>query len=69
VINKLLLMTIRNIDHYKKLAQIFSYPKTDYKDKVKEVETVLNKHYPETLATFKQFSDFVISCSIDEVTD
>ena len=62
-------MTIRNIDHYEKLAQIFSYPKSDYRDKVKEAETVLNKHYSETLSTFKQFSDFVASCSFDEVTE
>lgn len=62
-------MTTRNIDHYEKLAQIFSYPKSAYKDKVKEAEIVLINHYPETLSTFKQFSDFVISCSLNEITE
>lgn len=62
-------MTIRNIDHYEKLANLFSYPESGYKDKVKEAEIVLLNHYPETLSTFKQFSDFVISCSLNEITE
>ncbi len=62
-------MTNKNINHYEKLAQLFQYPKTDYKEKVKEAETVLSELYPETLTTFKQFSDFVSNSSHDEITE
>jgi nitrate reductase assembly molybdenum cofactor insertion protein NarJ len=62
-------MTNKNINHYEKLAQLFQYPKTDYKEKVKEAETVLSEFYPETLTTFKQFSDFVYNSSHDEITE
>ncbi len=62
-------MTNKNINHYEKLAQLFQYPKTDYKEKVKEAETVLTELYPETLSTFKQFSDFVSNSSHDEITE
>ena len=62
-------MTNKNINHYEKLAQLFQYPKTDYKEKVKEAETVLSELYPETLTTFNQFSDFVSTSSHDEITE
>ncbi len=62
-------MTNKNINHYEKLAQLFQYPKTDYKEKVKGAETVLSELYPETLSTFKQFSDFVSNSSHDEITE
>ncbi len=62
-------MTNKNINHYEKLAQLFQYPKTDYKEKVKEAETVLSELYSETLTTFKQFSDFVSTSSHDEITE
>jgi len=62
-------MTNKNINHYEKLAQLFQYPKTDYKGKVKEAETVLSELYPEALKTFKQFSDFVSNSSHDEITE
>jgi len=62
-------MINKNINHYEKLAQLFQYPKIDYKQKVKEAETVLSELYPETLTTFKQFSDFVSNSSHDEITE
>jgi len=62
-------MTTLNIDHYEKLAQIFLFPKSGYRDKIKEAEIVIKKHCPESYSTFKQFSDFVNSCSFDEVTE
>jgi nitrate reductase assembly molybdenum cofactor insertion protein NarJ len=62
-------MTNKNIIHYEKLAQLFQYPRTDYKEKVKEAETVLSELYPEILTTFKQFSDFVSNSSHDEITE
>jgi nitrate reductase assembly molybdenum cofactor insertion protein NarJ len=62
-------MKNKNINHYEKLAQLFQYPKTYYKGKVKEAETVLSELYPETLSTFKQFADFVSSSSHDEITE
>jgi len=62
-------MINKNINHYEKLAQLFQYPKTDYKEIVKEAETVLTEIYPETLTTFKQFSDFVSNSSQDEITE
>ena len=62
-------MIHKNINHYEKLAQLFQYPKTDYREKVKEAETVLTELYPETLTTFKQFSDFVSNSSHDEITE
>jgi len=62
-------MTNKNINHYEKLAHLFQYPKTDYKEKVKEAETILSEFYPETLTTFKQFSDFVYNSSHDEITE
>ncbi len=58
-----------NKNHYEKLAKIFQYPKNDYTEKVKEAETVLNEFYPETLTTFKQFSDFVSNSTHDEITE
>ena len=48
-------MTNKNINHYEKLAQLFQYPKANYKEKVEVAETVLSELYPETLKTFKQF--------------
>ena len=62
-------MTNKNINHYEKLAQLFQYPKSDYKEKVREAETVLGELNPETLTTFKQFSDFVSNSSHDEITE
>jgi nitrate reductase assembly molybdenum cofactor insertion protein NarJ len=62
-------MTNKNINHYEKLAQLFQYPKTDYKEKVREAENVLSELYPETLKTFKQFSEFVSNSSHDEITE
>jgi len=63
------LNTNKNINHYEKLANLFQYPRVDYKDKVKEAETVLTELYPETLTSFKQFSDFVSNSSHDEITE
>ena len=62
-------MLNKNINHYEKLAQLFQYPKTDYKEKVMETEIVLAEFYPKTLSTFKQFSDFVFNSSHDEITE
>ncbi len=62
-------MTNKNINHYEKLAQLFQYPKTDYKENVKDAETVLTELYPETLTSFKQFSDFVFNSSHDEIAE
>ena len=62
-------MPNKNINHYEKLAQLFQYPKSDYKERVKEAETVLAELYPDTLSTFKQFSDFVTNSSHDEITE
>jgi nitrate reductase assembly molybdenum cofactor insertion protein NarJ len=62
-------MTNNNINHYEKLARLFQYPNTDYKEIVKEAETVLTEIYPETLTFFKQFSDFVFNSSHDEITE
>ncbi len=62
-------MPNKNINHYEKLARLFQYPKTDYKERVKEAETVLTELYPETFSTFKQFSDFVLNSSHDEITE
>lgn len=62
-------MINKNINHYEKLAQLFQYPRTDYKEKVREAETVLSELYPETLTTFKQFSEFVSNSSHDEITE
>ena len=62
-------MTKKNINHYEKLARLFQYPKNDYKERVKEAETVLTELYPETLTSFKQFSDFVFNSSHDEITE
>ncbi|MCH7721729.1 MAG: hypothetical protein IIC76_00100 [Bacteroidetes bacterium] len=62
-------MTNKNINHYEKLAQLFQYPKANYKEKVEVAETVLSELYPETLKTFKQFSDFVSNSSLDEITE
>lgn len=62
-------MINKNINHYEKLAQLFQYPKSDYKERVKEAETVLTELYPETLTTFKQFSDFVFNSSHNEITE
>ncbi len=62
-------MTNKNINHYEKLARLFQYPKNDYKERVKEAETVLTELYPETLTSFKQFSDFVSNSSHDEITE
>lgn len=62
-------MTNKNINHYEKLARLFQYPKNDYKERVKEAETVLTELYPETLTSFKQFSDFVFNSSHDEITE
>jgi len=62
-------MINKNINHYKKLARLFQYPRTDYKERVKEAETVLTELYPETLTTFKQFSDFVFNSSHNEITE
>jgi nitrate reductase assembly molybdenum cofactor insertion protein NarJ len=58
-----------NKNHYEKLAQLFQYPKNDYNEKVKEAETVLSEFFPETLTTFKQFSDFVSNSTHDEITE
>ncbi len=62
-------MINKNINHYETLARLFQYPKTGYKEKVKEAETVLSERYPETLTTFKQFFDFVSNSSNDEITE
>lgn len=62
-------MINKNINHYEKLARLFQYPRTDYKERVKEAETVLTELYPETLTTFKQFSEFVSNSSHDEITE
>ncbi len=62
-------MTNKNINHYEKLAQLFQYPKANYKEKVEVAETVLSELYPETLSTFKEFSDFVSNSSLDEITE
>ncbi len=62
-------MTNKNINHYEILAQLFQYPKADYKEKVKEAETVLSELYPETISTFKEFSDFVSNSSLNEIIE
>jgi nitrate reductase assembly molybdenum cofactor insertion protein NarJ len=62
-------MISKNINHYEKLAQLFQYPRVDYKEIIEEVDSVLSEYYPETLTTFKQFSDFVSNYSHNEITE
>jgi nitrate reductase assembly molybdenum cofactor insertion protein NarJ len=62
-------MISKNINHYEKLAQLFQYPRVDYKEIIEEVDSVLSEYYPETLTTFNQFSDFVSNCSHNEITE
>jgi nitrate reductase assembly molybdenum cofactor insertion protein NarJ len=52
-------MNENNLTHYNSLAELFQYPKNDYKEKVKMVETILSNFYPETLNDFKEFASFM----------
>jgi nitrate reductase assembly molybdenum cofactor insertion protein NarJ len=62
-------MAIKNINHYETLAQLFQYPKSNYKGKVQVAEIVLRELYPETVTIFKHFSDFVSNSTSDEITE
>lgn len=62
-------MINKNITHYEKLAKLFQYPESDYKQKVKEAGTVLRDFYPETLTMFKEFSNFVSNSTLDAITE
>ena len=58
-----------NLKHYEKLAMIFQYPDAEYSLHVREVESLLSQHYPETITTFKEFASIAYNASLEELEE
>ena len=52
-------MKNKNINHYKKIADIIDYPRADFFNKVKEAEEILTGYDTETLSILKEFAQFI----------
>ena len=45
--------------HYKHIANVFTYPKKGYAQKVSACHQYLQKHYPSAANTFSRFADYI----------
>lgn len=52
-------MKNKNINHYKKIADIIDYPRADFFNKVKEAEEILTGYDTETLSILKEYAHFI----------
>lgn len=62
-------MNKTNLNHYQILAELFQYPREDYKEKVNSVDSVLRELYPETITLFDEFKSYVKSASQEELEE
>lgn len=62
-------MTKTQLNHYQILSELFQYPRQDYKEKVKSVETVLRQVYPDTIPEYQEFSAYVNNASQEELEE
>lgn len=58
-----------NLNHYTDLAELFQYPKEDYREKVRRVEIILSNYYPETVSVFKEFVNYMTRASKEELEE
>ena len=56
-------MNKTHLNHYQTLAELFQYPRDDYREKVQMVDSILSNYYPETISDFKEFSAYVNKAS------
>ncbi len=62
-------MTEIYLNHYTHLAELFQYPKEDYSEQISKVEYLLKSRYPETLAAFEEFSNYVVKATKEELEE
>lgn len=60
---------MKNLDHYKLLAEVFTYPTPETKGRIKKVKAFLDENYPEAGSEFKRFSDFIENSTESEVEE
>lgn len=57
--------SMKNRDHYLKLADIFRYPEEAFLDNLQACMTLLDEKYPEAAKELKRFSDYVNAATPD----
>jgi len=60
---------MKNLDHYKLLGEVFSYPTPETKGRIKQVKNLLDERYPEAGAEFTRFSEFMENSTESEVEE
>ncbi|GAB4292579.1 MAG: hypothetical protein Kow0098_12690 [Ignavibacteriaceae bacterium] len=59
----------KNLSHYKSIAELFQYPREDYREKVNSVESVVKELYPETITLLDEFTSYVKNTSQEELEE
>ncbi|MCO6499248.1 MAG: hypothetical protein J5I47_02605 [Vicingus serpentipes] len=60
---------MKNLAHYKLLAEVFKYPTPETAGKIAEIKELLDKKYPEAGKEFTRFSDFIANSTNDEIEE
>ncbi|MCH8275947.1 MAG: hypothetical protein IIA50_00190 [Bacteroidetes bacterium] len=57
------------MEHYTRFADLFSYPKTDYCEKVEGVQSYLDEHYPRAGALLEDFTAAISGTPLFELEE
>ncbi len=60
---------MKNLEHYKLLAELFRYPQNSIFETVNEIQLMLDKNYPNAGLEFKRFSDFIANTPFNQVEE
>lgn len=56
---------MKNLDHYKLLAELFKYPSETFVDRVAACQMMLDVNYPEATVQLQIFSNYINTCDED----
>lgn len=60
---------MKNLEHYKLLAELFRYPQKSIFETVNEIQLMLDKNYPNAGLEFKRFSEFIANTPFNQVEE
>jgi len=60
---------MKNLAHYKLLAEVFKYPTAQTAAKIAEIQVLLDDKYPEAGKELTRFSDFIANSTNDEIEE
>jgi len=60
---------MKNLEHYKLLAEVFKYPSSKTRGKILEIQSLLDEKYPGAGKEFIRFSEFMSNSTDNEIEE